>query len=65
MNYFDVYGAVLEDVLEIANDATDMLVLKGALPNSESIAMDIATGAPQNVMLNRNTVESMNIVING
>lgn len=65
MNYFDVYGAVLEDVLKIANDATDMLILKGALPNGESISMDIATGAPQTVMLNRNTVESMNIVING
>lgn len=65
MSYFDVYGAVLEDVLKIANDATDMLILKGALPNSESISMDIATGATRNVMLNRNTVESMNIVING
>ena len=65
MNEFDVYGAILDDVLNMANEATDMLILKGPLPNSESIAMDIATGAPENVMLNRNTIESMNIVING
>lgn len=65
MMYSDVYSAILEDVHAIANEATDMLILKGPLPNSESIAMDIATGAPESVMLNRNTVESVNIVING
>ena len=43
MMYSDVYSAILEDVHAIANEATDMLILKGPLPNSESIAMDIAT----------------------
>lgn len=65
MNEFDVYGAIFDDVLNMANEATDMLILKGPLPNSESIAMDIATGAPQSIMLSRSTLESVNIVING
>lgn len=65
MNFVDVYGAILEEVQGMAQDATSMLVLKGALPNGESISMDIATGAPETVMLNRSTLESINIVING
>ncbi len=61
----DVYAAVLQDVVALARTATALPVFKGPMPADDAIAIDLASGGSDSVMLNRATIDSVTIVING
>lgn len=61
----DVYSAVLDDVVSMAQTATAMTIRKGAMPADESVSIAISNGGPDVTMLDRSTTEGINVVING
>lgn len=60
-----MYGDVLNAIIAAAQQLTTMKIFKGPMPADESIAIDIGAGGPDRIMLNRSTLESLSIVING
>ena len=60
-----MYGDVLNAIIAAAQQLTTMQIFKGPMPADESIAIDIGAGGPDRIMLNRSTIESITIVING
>lgn len=60
-----MYGDVLNAIIAAAQQLTTMQIFKGPMPADESIAIGIGAGGPDRIMLNRSTIESITIVING
>lgn len=60
-----VYDDVLNAIISAVQALTALRILKGPMPANESIAIDIGAGGPDRIMLNRSTLESLSIVING
>lgn len=61
----DIYAAILDEMVSMAQAATSLNVFKGPMPAEESVALDIANGGTETVQFSRDTLESVNLVING
>lgn len=59
-----MYGDLLDAVLNMAKQLTDMPIYKGAMPQPESVCIEIASGAPTSTMFSGNTIENIPMVVN-
>lgn len=60
-----MYARILDEIIAMVQGRVTLPIYKAALPAEESIAMDVGPGGPERILLNRSTLESVSVVING